>query len=197
MSLALETSPVCSTAFKEWAGVCHALGTGRQVLIVRKGGIAEVGGRFHPEHSQFWLYPTYVHQAEQGLKPGTDQLVPPETGFVEIRYLAEVQWIEHVIDDRQLAHFDAEHVWTTETIAKRFNYRTPGIWLLCVRIFEVGEPYLIPVLPEYLGCHTWVSLCQDLRTQPSSPVCDDATFALRSAHLQKLINMGDDFCALA
>ena len=58
----------CPIAFKEWAGVCAALAEGRQSLIVRKGGIAEGPRGFAPEHDVFWLYPTQVHQAEQGLR---------------------------------------------------------------------------------------------------------------------------------
>src|SRR4051794_5706629 len=63
--------PTCATAFKEWSGVCQALGDGRQSLILRKGGIAEGPAGFVPEHEVFWLYPTRVHQAQQGLR------VPP------------------------------------------------------------------------------------------------------------------------
>ena len=60
----------CAVAFKEWAGVCDALIEGRQTIIIRKGGISEGAGPgvFVPEHAEFWLYPTWVHQAEQGLR---------------------------------------------------------------------------------------------------------------------------------
>ena len=33
-----------SVGFKEWALVCQALGTGRQSIILRKGGIATTWG---------------------------------------------------------------------------------------------------------------------------------------------------------
>ena len=56
-------------AFKEWAVVCRALAEGRQALILRKGGIAETGGQFSPEHSRFWLYPTFAHEKPEGIKP--------------------------------------------------------------------------------------------------------------------------------
>ena len=54
-------------AFKEWAVICRALAEGRQSLILRKGGIAEEGGRFRVEHTGFWLYPTYAHQQKAGI----------------------------------------------------------------------------------------------------------------------------------
>src|SRR5687768_3845167 len=40
-------------ALKEWATVCTALETGRQILLLRKGGIHETGGQFELEHSRF------------------------------------------------------------------------------------------------------------------------------------------------
>lgn len=58
----------CDVAFKEWASVCEALASGEQTIILRKGGIAEGPGGFTVEHRAFWLYPTFVHQAEQGLR---------------------------------------------------------------------------------------------------------------------------------
>src|SRR5260370_12859557 len=56
-------------AIKEWAVVCQALARGKQAVILRKGGIAEAYGEFKVEHKQFWLYPTYLHQKPDGIKP--------------------------------------------------------------------------------------------------------------------------------
>jgi hypothetical protein len=50
------------TAFKEWAAICRALATGRQDVILRKGGIVEDGGEFRPDHASFLLLPTFLHQ---------------------------------------------------------------------------------------------------------------------------------------
>ena len=52
-------------AFKEWAFICRALATGRQTLVLRKGGIREEGGEFRPDHPAFFLFPTYFHQASE------------------------------------------------------------------------------------------------------------------------------------
>ena len=51
-----------STAFKEWAVICRALITGRQDIILRKGGIVEPGGSFQLLADEFYLFPTFVHQ---------------------------------------------------------------------------------------------------------------------------------------
>src|SRR3954463_8242171 len=57
------------TGLKEWATVCHALETGRQMLLLRKGGIYEAAGEFELENPQFLLFPTYLHPNLNMLKP--------------------------------------------------------------------------------------------------------------------------------
>src|ERR1700758_4161905 len=91
-------------AFKEWAVICKALAEGRQALILRKGGIAETGGTFHVEHTRFWLFPTYVHQQETGIRleaaPLWKEVVAerrPE-GVVRLTHFAEVTGVYHVRD---------------------------------------------------------------------------------------------------
>src|SRR3954468_3258157 len=58
-----------SVALKEWATVCQALASGRQILLLRKGGIYESAGEFELEHRQFLFFPTYLHQNLKMLKP--------------------------------------------------------------------------------------------------------------------------------
>ena len=54
-------------AFKEWAVVVDALGHGEQIIILRKGGMAEGAAGFKPEHSRFWLFPTLFHQQRESV----------------------------------------------------------------------------------------------------------------------------------
>ena len=56
-------------ALKEWACVVRALGEGKQILLLRKGGIAEKGGEFRMEEPDFFLFPTFEHQDKTKLKP--------------------------------------------------------------------------------------------------------------------------------
>ena len=52
-----------SHGLQEWAVCCRALGEGRLILTVRKGGIHERGGGlFALEQQRFALMPTYLHQ---------------------------------------------------------------------------------------------------------------------------------------
>ncbi|HVZ81376.1 MAG TPA: DUF1802 family protein, partial [bacterium] len=55
-------------ALKEWAVVLKALEEGKQTILLRKGGIAEEGGEFKPEHPEFFLYPTFEHETPAAIK---------------------------------------------------------------------------------------------------------------------------------
>ena len=56
------------TAFKEWAIVVDALGRGEQIIIFRKGGIAEGRGGFEVQYPRFWLFPTLFHQQREQVR---------------------------------------------------------------------------------------------------------------------------------
>jgi hypothetical protein len=170
----------CGVAFKEWDGVCEALARGRQSLILRKGGIDEGPGGFVPEHDAFWLYPTRVHQGQQGLKPEAvgwnhSNDGAPE-GTIPLDALAVVGVIYRVNDLGRLAGLDDLHVWTAETVQSRFHYRQPGLWVLGVRIYHKPAPDFLVVTPEHAGCRTWVPLETPLPTPGLSQALDDPSF---------------------
>src|SRR5262245_43178910 len=84
------------TALKEWAVVVDSLGRGDQILILRKGGIAEGPEGFQIEHSEFLLFPTLYHQQRDLVVPEAqaryDELVPalPSQEIVRLEYFARV-----------------------------------------------------------------------------------------------------------
>jgi hypothetical protein len=175
----------CPIAFKEWAGVCAALAEGRQSLIVRKGGIAEGPRGFAPEHEVFWLYPTQVHQAEQGLR--IDAALPLPIGIpdmVSLSTLAIVDSIAYIEREESLAALRALHVWTEETLLRRFHYRRPGLWILGIRAFRRSDPHQLEVSAEHAGCKTWVSLNPPPATHGCAPVLDEIEFSRKRAWLR-------------
>ena len=169
----------CSIAFKEWAGVCDALGEGRQSLILRKGGVSEGPGGFRPEHPAFWLYPTHVHEAEQGLRTPTKSRVSETPGTVAIESLAVVEWVGRVERVEQLPAIEDLHDWTGSTILGRFHYRQPGLWALMVRVYRRAEPWPVAITPAHLGCKTWVPLESPPPTSGLVPVLDGRESARR------------------
>jgi hypothetical protein len=188
----IPTPPLsCSIAFKEWAGVCDALGTGRQSLILRKGGVSEEAGEFRPEHSAFWLYPTYVHEAEQGLRTPSPEREVETPGVVSIETLVVVEWVGRVERVEQLTWLGPLHGWTEATVLGRFHYRAPGLWALVVRAYRLPVPYSIAITPAHLGCKTWVPLETPLQTAGLAPVLDDKESARRVGAIRARVETND------
>jgi hypothetical protein len=170
-------------AFKEWAVICQALAEGRQALLLRKGGVAETGGEFTLEQTRFWLYPTYVHQQQDGIQPEALPLLEqveaeqPPAGVIRLAHFAEATGVYHV---RQLAPvllLAHHYVWSEDTVRSRFAYRQPGLSLIPVRVYRASQVHELPDVPSYAGCRTWVELERDLPTDGAVPVVTDGEFA--------------------
>jgi hypothetical protein len=164
-----------SVAFKEWAAICAALAAGRQSVILRKGGIAEEGGLFRPEHSEFLLYPTYFHEHRAGVKlEFLPLLEAAETaraavGTIRFSHFVRVSGARRLTTLEDALALDDRHAWTPEVVSKRFNYRTPGLFALDVSVFRLREPALRPERPEYAGCKTWVMLDDPVPVDGAAP----------------------------
>ena len=84
-------------AFKEWAAICEALSAGRQIIILRKGGIHEGREGFRVQHREFWLYPTNFHEAANDLTLEAGEFITRAAasrraaGIAPIRHFAVVQ----------------------------------------------------------------------------------------------------------
>jgi hypothetical protein len=181
-------------AFKEWAVICQALAEGKQAIILRKGGIAEEGGAFSALHTRFWLYPTYIHQQQGGIRPEAISLLQkaeadkPPAGTIHLNLWAEVTGIYRIRDLTPallLAHL---HFWTEETVRKRFAYREPGINVLAVRVYRAPAHHIIRETAHYQGCKSWVELDTPLSTDGSAPVLSDKDYADVKWHLDMLLN---------
>src|SRR3954451_15996578 len=129
-------------AFKEWAVICRALAEGKQALILRKGGIAEKTGDFTLEQTRFWLFPTSTHQQRDGIAPEARPLLDeieaqrPPAGVVRLEHWAEVTGVYQVHDLMPALMLLHMHLWSEETVRKRFAYRTPGLMVLSVRVYR-------------------------------------------------------------
>ena len=64
------------------------------------------------------------------------------------------------------------HIWTLETMRKRFAYRQPGLWVLGVRVYHREPAWTLHPTPEQLGCKSWVVLGSPLSTRGCRPVLD-------------------------
>lgn len=151
-------------------------------------------GGFKPEHPAFWLYPTFVHQAEQGLRAArTEQQTAVSTSApaggpapedpVSIDSLARVEQLWQVQSEAELDLLEPFHIWTTETLRKRFHYRQHGLWILCVRVYRQPESWRLVPSAEQLGCKSWVLLDAARSTKLLQPAMDDLHFAEQLARL--------------
>jgi hypothetical protein len=169
-------------AFKEWAVICQALAEGKQSLIIRKGGIAEATDDFQLQHTRFWLFPTYTHQQRQGIKgealPILDQVERnrPPPDIVRLTHFAQVDGVYHVHDIVGPLLLEHLYLWSEETIRKRFAYRSPGLYLMPVRVYKSSRIHDIPDTAYYGGCRTWVELEKELPTEGATPVLSDRDF---------------------
>ena len=177
--------PSLSTALKEWAIVCRALETGRQMLLLRKGGIYESAGEFELEHRRFLLFPTYLHQNAKMLKPqeqGGLERRDSEPARLRLSVAGEVTDIIQLKSRTQIDALDAEHVWAPPLIDMRFNYRPDNpLYLLLVRTYRLPQPTTIENTPAYAGCKSWVPLGEPVDTRDTAPVIDDAQYESRRA----------------
>lgn len=171
-------------------------GAGRRQAgaLLRKGGIDEESGAFALEHTRFWLLPTFTHQQRDGVTEEARPLLEyveanrPPAGVLRLTHWAEVTGIYQVQDEmpaRLLAHL---HLWSDETVRKRFAYRTPGLNVLTVRVYRTPQAQEVPDRPEYEGCHSWVELQESLPVEGSVPVLDDAAYHDLLQNLDLLLN---------
>lgn len=165
---------------KEWDVVCRALSTGRQAILLRKGGIHEAAGEFELDHRAFLLFPTFLHQNRQMLKPEAQADARPHAAEPDRVTIASAGVVTDIVQLRgraQMDALDAEHVWAPPLIDMRFNYRPENpLYLLVVRAYLLPEPRAIENTPAYAGCKSWVPLAETFDLAGAKPVIEDARF---------------------
>lgn len=174
------------TAFKEWAIIGDALGHGDQIVILRKGGISEDSGGFQVDHPEFLLFPTVFHQQRESVLPSAqaryDVIAPvfPPPTILRLEYFAEVVAWRRIESLAAAERLRGQHIWRDEVIAERFAWgREHAIYALAVRVFGLGEPCEIPMLPAYGGCKSWIEIDREIMRDGSIPVLSNADFGVK------------------
>ncbi len=178
-------------AFKEWAVVCRALGSGRQIIILRKGGIAEGPAGFEVTDKQFFLYPTYVHQLPTSVVPGWrdafDQCVDLTPGSITIEHYAIVSSWVRVRTMEKLKSLRSEHILADSVVEERFKrWADDGVHALMVRVYELPQPVVVPELESYAGCKSWLTLAEQVPLTGARPVLEDGDFEKRMATVRAI-----------
>lgn len=163
--------------------VCAALRSGRQTVLLRKGGIEEGPEGFRPEYSEFWLLPTRFHQSADELTADGAALLhevdaaQPPAGTLRLDLYGCVTDVFRIEKEAELPALEGLHILAPETVRDRFHYRTPGLWVLAVRIFRRPDPFELTESPHIAGCRSWVDLRNKLPTAGLEPVLTDVPFA--------------------
>jgi len=174
------------TAFKEWAAICRALGQGRQIVILRKGGIVEPGGAFRVEHDEFLLFPTYLHQSADSLVPAARHFLEeaqaemPRAGEITFRHFAAVTDNVLIQSPEALKRLRDYHVWSEAVVEERFHRWQTSLHVLVVRVYALPQPATVPMDDDYAGCKSWVELKEHVSVEGAKPVASDEDYQRRA-----------------
>lgn len=150
------------TALKEWASVIAALGRGEQIILIRKGGIADPN--FGLEATRFYLFPTNFHDGGGPPPPSV-----PITHWCEALRTWEIRDLDTLLRLEPLTVFDRK------TLETRYRFRPDqAIHVIAVRAFALHEAASVPMTEAYAGCRSWVSLDEEIDIDGSRAVLADA-----------------------
>jgi hypothetical protein len=155
------------TALKEWSSVIAKLASGDQVILIRKGGIADP--KFGLDASQFYLYPTYFHQGENEHRRS-----------VIVTHWCEAVRTWSVRDLDALYRLEALVAMPRETLDARYRFRPDqALHVIGVRTWTLPKPVEVVFREQYAGCLSWISVDEEIDVDGSKPVLSETDLAAR------------------
>jgi len=175
-----------SIAFKEWAIICRALGSGGQSIILRKGGIHEGRDGFSFQHAAFFLFPTLFHeQIARTSLPASTPIPAAPPGEIGISHFARLEWTATITSLETALSLQPFHLWNEEVVRERFHYDvSPGLHLAFLRLFRCEPGWAFADEPKYGGCRSWVTIPDAPEGMNLIPVLPDEEHHRRSAALK-------------
>ena len=162
------------TALKEWASVIEALGSGEQVVLIRKGGLADQS--FGVEADRFYLFPTNYHDAGGG-----------EPMHVPITHWAEVVKSWQIHDAAMLPRLESLTILGRDAIETRYRFRPDqAINVIAVRAYRLPNAVNIAMKPEYAGCRSWTSIDEEIAIDGSVAAIDEREMQGHIASIDEL-----------
>ena len=182
-------------ALKEWAIICKALEDGKQMLLLRKGGIMEYRKGFEVKHNEFLLYPTFEHQSVESIKveykEKLKEILEEQNKYYNnnnnnrkkidkdnknfniathniIKLLAKVEDVIEISDKLILSELRDYHIWSDEYVTMRMNYNpSKPMSVLLLRIYKLGKPLIVDINDKWAGCKSWIDIETDKEFQNS------------------------------
>ena len=179
-------------AFKEWALVCDALGSGHQSLLLRKGGI---GFR----HEQFFLFPTWYHGQMEKVRHEYAAIPEQIPDHVTVHYAATIEWSGRITDKEAVRRLSELHVLDASVIEERFEYDmgkeaeiglpcSGGIHVAFVRIYRLEPPVGFPMGKSFGGCRSWVEI-PDITPEVLVSVLSDEEHERRRSRFAEILGI--------
>ena len=182
---------ITNLALKEWAVVVSALDRGEQIMLLRKGGIAE--NNFDIKGRNFLLYPTYFHEMEKHVESKYHTLLQEASATVGEETVTITNWV--TLDEAFLTRdLDAllkayaSYVYTASYLRNRFEWRSEKpMSVLFVKVYRLAEPIAIVVKSYYRGCKSWVELEDDVNFEDSAQVLSDEDFITKKEEIKTFL----------
>ena len=188
-------------ALKEWAIVCKALEDGKQMLLLRKGGIMEYRKGFEVKHNEFLLYPTFEHQSVESIKveykEKLKEILEEQNKYYYnnnrkeidkdnknfntssnniIKLLAKVEDVIEISDKFTLSELRDYHIWSDEYVTMRMNYNpSKPMSILLLRIYKLRKPLIVDINDTWAGCKSWIDIETDREFQNSHKLNEQNT----------------------
>jgi hypothetical protein len=187
-------------AFKEWALVCDALGSGRQSVLLRKGGIAEGRRGFGFEHTRFYLFPTWFHGQVEKVRHDYAALPEQTPDHLSLSYSAEIEWCGRIVDKEAVQRLSELHVLDGSVIEERFEYdggrgvakgacrEAHGIHVAFVRVYRLEPSVILPMEKRFGGCRSWVEL-PEIASGALVSVLSDEEHQFRKNRFEELLGV--------
>lgn len=180
-------------ALKEWALAVEALLDGSQIMLLRKGGIAEETRRFELRSPSFYLLPTYEHQRAELVKEAyrpyygrSMAQYKPESGHVQLKACAFAAEDLEIKDQAELAELFPYHMWTASFAEERLRWKAKEpLHVLLLRVYAMEAPCDLEMTDEYRGCRSWVELVPPPHTGELRPVLDDGEFERKCMEIRE------------
>lgn len=171
---------------KEQNVVCESLGRGLQVFAPRKGGLEDFtdGNRtlITPDRP-FLLLPSRFHQDLDQIRDGFrerlgEHLPNKQEGLFVARYAATIDHEVTLAEPAAIDRIASEQAFVNSVLQERFAYRTPGLKLLVLRVFQLSNAVTVPDDARTAGCKSWIELPQ-AESCEAIPVLSDDQFSTR------------------
>ncbi len=191
-------------ALREWAIVCKALEEGRQIIILRKGGILEYRQGFEIKHEKFFLFPTYEHQSKDHIQQDYankfDDVLKeqPAAGTNKMTSYAKAMNVKEITEYNALKMLAKYHIWNESYVNARMDYnRNKPMSVILLRVFKLDRPVYVNTRPEWAGCKSWIPLDfnsseskdEDNNSNIGRPAIDDLQFSKVASEVREALSI--------